>query len=216
VPLDDTGSPVIYHLPSNRVYSFGEPLEVAESAEPSTPADDSTGGGSAGGGPWSAPNPKVRESSAPFAFYNSSVDSFDLAKGVSVDDLQRQGKAVVDELQLNEADALVVPITLNHSMGMGFGVMAALESGASIILPSPTPDAAETLDALISYEATVLYADSHTLEALQWMARPGQLELPNLRGGLLKIGSGEALGAEPAVEWLGVGLTTVGKPRPRK
>ena len=45
------------------------------------------------------------------------------------------------------------------------------------------------------------------------MNKDGQLELPNLRGGLLKIGSGEALGAEPAVEFSGVGLTTVGKPR---
>eukprot|EP00619_Florenciella_sp_RCC1007_P007457 CAMPEP_0205913182 /NCGR_PEP_ID=MMETSP1325-20131115/6355_1 /ASSEMBLY_ACC=CAM_ASM_000708 /TAXON_ID=236786 /ORGANISM="Florenciella sp., Strain RCC1007" /LENGTH=56 /DNA_ID=CAMNT_0053280007 /DNA_START=55 /DNA_END=222 /DNA_ORIENTATION=+ len=56
--------------------------------------------------------------------------------------------------------------------------MAALESGATVVLPSPTPDAAETLDALLNYEATILFADSHTLESLQWMNKDGLMRLP--------------------------------------
>ena len=38
--------------------------------------------------------------------------------------------------------------TLNHSMGMGFGVMAALSSGASLVLPAPAPDADLTVAAI--------------------------------------------------------------------
>ena len=64
--------------------------------------------------------------------------------------LWSQGEAVREELSLTPRDQICVPVTLNHAMGMGFGIMAALGAGASVVLPSPAPDAESTLAALRS------------------------------------------------------------------
>ena len=86
---------------------------------------------------------------------------------------------------------------------------------ATLLLPSPTPSAAHTAAALEAHAATVLLADTHTLKALNAADDDddgGGFKPPSsLRGGFVKVGSGEALGAGPPVDWSGVPLTTVGK-----
>jgi acyl-CoA synthetase (AMP-forming)/AMP-acid ligase II len=123
--------------------------------------------------------------------------------------LLAQGAAAAQELRLTSADRLCVPVTLNHSMGFGFGCLAAWHAGAALVLPSPTPDAAATLAAVRDERCSILLADSHTLKALSDVQRE---QVPSLRGGLSKVGSGEAFGlGEPRV-FAGVALVTVGKP----
>jgi fatty-acyl-CoA synthase len=138
---------------------------------------------------------------APFAFYNSS-------KGSSQAALTAQGMSVHEELQLKPEDKLCIPVTLNHGMGMGFGVCAALAAQCPLVIPGPSPDAEATLSALQDEACTILYADSHTLKVLAPLASAG----PSLRGGLLKIGSGEKFGLAPPVSYSGIELTTVGNP----
>ena len=104
---------------------------------------------------------------------------------------------------------MCLPVTLNHSMGFGFGLLAAWHAGAALVLPSPAPDASATLAAVKSEACSILFADSHTLKAL---AHVGREQVPSLRGGLTKVGSGESFGlGEPRV-FAGMGLVTVGKP----
>ena len=145
------------------------------------------------------------------AFYNS-------ATGTPWSALAASGAAMVEHLAIDgegRGDVICVPITLCHSFGMG-ATLAAVQSRATLLLPSPTPSAAHTAAALEAHAATVLLADTHTLKALNAAADDdgggGGFKPPSsLRGGFVKVGSGEALGAGPPVDWSGVPLTTVGK-----
>ena len=55
-------------------------------------------------------------------------------------------------------------------------------------------------------------ADSHTLKALPQGLDAPPAGLEAFRGGLTKIGSGDAIGLDAPRMWAGVPLTTVGKP----
>jgi hypothetical protein len=110
------------------------------------------------------------------------------------------------------------------------GALAALTAGASLVLPSPGTDPAATVRALDEEGCTVFLTDSHVLAALRpltlagpanlpWWAAPGYVgasaggvEGSAPRAGLVKIGSGDALGLAPLAEWCGVPLTSVGNP----
>ena len=140
---------------------------------------------------------------AAFAYYNTTNPT-------SLAALVAQGQATAAELALSSDDRVCLPITLNHSMGFGFGVLAALSAGASIVLPAPAPDAAATVAAVRDEDCTILFADSHTLKHLPSESVPA--DQPSLRGGIIKIGSGEAFGLDTPRVWAGVELTTVGKP----
>lgn len=140
-------------------------------------------------------------------FYNSTT------KGVPLSELLALGRATAAELSLGGDDRVCVPVTLNHAMGFGFGVLGALSAGSSVILPSPSADALFTLAALRSEGATVLLSDTHTANALDAMSLPEPVEgLDALRCGLVKVGSGEDFGLGDNRKCLGVGLTTVGNP----
>ena len=68
-----------------------------------------------------------------------------------------------------------------------------------------------TLAAIGDEGVTILYADSHTLKRLEASGATGA-DYPALRGGLIKIGSGEDIGADTPRTWGSLSLTTVGKP----
>eukprot|EP01045_Picozoa_sp_COSAG04_P028263 COSAG04_NODE_4343_length_2147_cov_5.434082_1_plen_256_part_00 len=139
----------------------------------------------------------------PQYFYNS-------LKGASQAALLEVGYAAAAELELSAADSVCLPITLSHSFGFGSGVLAAFGSGASLVLPAPTPSAEGTLQAL-EEGCTVLYADTHTLKAL--MALEIENSIPaSFRSGLVKVGSGDGIGLGEARVWEGRDLITVGNP----
>lgn len=142
-------------------------------------------------------------------FYNS-------AKGTSQAELISAGDAAAAELALSPADSVCLPITLSHSFGFGSGALAVLRSGATLVLPSATPgNSSDTIAAITDHGCTVLYADTHTLKGLlsEEEAAAGGLDLPEtFRGGLVKIGSGDAFALADPRSWAGRGLVTVGKP----
>lgn len=135
-------------------------------------------------------------------FYNS-------AKGTPEATLLAQGAAAAQQLGLTGADRICVPVTLNHAMGFGLGCLAALHAGAALVLPAGAPAAATTLAAMQEHHCTILFADSHTLKSL---AHVQPEHVPSLRGGLTKVGSGEAFGLGASPVFAGVGLLTVGTP----
>ena len=171
--------------------------------------DLGTSTGSAGLSTPPSAGPATDADAATQYFYNS-------AKGMSQAELISAGDAAAAELALGPADSVCLPITLNHSFGFGSGAMAALRSGATLVLPSATPgNSGDTLAAITDHGCTVLYADTHTLKGMlsEEEAAAGNLDLPEaFRGGLVKIGSGERIGlAEPRLVD-GRELMTVGKP----
>lgn len=136
-------------------------------------------------------------------FYNSS-------KSISLSNLLALGQSSSARLKLTSSDVVCIPITLNHSMGFGFGVLGALcASGGNAGIAISSTDLASTL-ACLQKDASVLLADSHTLKTLQAEKNLGVF--PNLRIGLTKVGSGEAFDLGPAVKWAGIEFVTVGKP----
>lgn len=125
-------------------------------------------------------------------FYNS-------AKGVSQTELIDAGDAAAVELALTPADRVCLPITLNHSFGFGSGGLAAFRSGAALVLPSAAPSAKETLAAIKGADNTpgcsVLYADTHTLNALlelQELTTTDDIVPDSFRGGMRKPLAAEA------------------------
>ena len=97
-------------------------------------------------------------------------------------------------------------------MGFGFGVLSAFQGRSAVVLPSlqggTEAAAASTAQAMAEEKCTLLLADSHVLKALPAAAPDGLAA----RGGLTKIGSGDAIGlGEPRAVW-GKALTTVGMP----
>mmetsp|Transcript_32094 Transcript_32094/g.63986 ORF Transcript_32094/g.63986 Transcript_32094/m.63986 type:complete len:303 (+) Transcript_32094:13-921(+) len=137
---------------------------------------------------------------APPFFYSS-------ATGVPFEHLIAGGDLMGKYMNLKEGDRLCLPVTLNHTFGMA-GALAAFGIGSSVVLPSPKPDPDSTLAAIRNSGATVLLADTHTLKALEGTAAPA-----SLRGGLVKVGSGEVLGAADPVLWGELPFATVGTPR---
>jgi acyl-CoA synthetase (AMP-forming)/AMP-acid ligase II len=179
----------------NDAVQYGEVSGIAGVVLAEPEAAAAAGGGGGGGSTY---------------YYNS------VTKGVGLAELLALGQATAAELRLGPDDRVCVPVTLNHAMGFGFGVLGALSAGAAIVLPSPSPDALFTLAALKSEGATVLLADSHTAASLDALSLGGGVApvagLAALRAGLIKVGSGEAFGLGEPRDCLGVGLTTVGKP----
>ena len=137
---------------------------------------------------------------------NTSEHFYGTSRGVSSAALLQGGANAAEALQLQPNDRICLPITPNHIFGFGSGIMAAVHAGAAIVLPSPSPSAEATLQALQD-GCTLLYADTHTLEALQ----EPSFELPGFRGGLVKVGSGDAISVSPPRSFAGKLMKTVGK-----
>ena len=127
--------------------------------------------------------------------------------------LVANGAAAASALEIATSDLTCVSVPLAHPMGFGFGVLSAFQGRSAVVLPSlqggTEAAAASTAQAMAEEKCTLLLADSHVLKALPAAAPDG---LAAFRGGLTKIGSGDAIGlGEPRAVW-GKALTTVGKP----
>jgi acyl-CoA synthetase (AMP-forming)/AMP-acid ligase II len=113
-------------------------------------------------------------------------------------------------------DRAVVAVPLAHSFGFGSGAMAIFLAGGTLVIPSATPDAQLTREAVKSESATVVLLDRDVLKELQ--ERQLDISAPSLRKGVLKIGSGWALNQEPEKfkEYSGTPLLTIGRGLPKR
>lgn len=129
----------------------------------------------------------------------------------------------VAALRMTSADAVCSPVPLGHAMGFGFAALAALTSGARLVIPPTIGSATDgkdarramfdaTLETVRSERCTLVVADSHLTRVAEEL-RVDVSDLTHLRGGLIKIGSGDEIGLAPPVEFLGARLTTVGAPK---
>ena len=71
--------------------------------------------------------------------------------------LVNNGGVIARALRYSEEDRICIPVPMSHCFGNVIGTMAALASGAEIILPSSTFDAGATLKAVEAERATSLY-----------------------------------------------------------
>ena len=71
--------------------------------------------------------------------------------------LVNNGAVIAHALHYSEEDRICIPVPMSHCFGNVIGTMAALASGAEMILPSGTFDASATLEAIEAEKATSLY-----------------------------------------------------------
>lgn len=125
-----------------------------------------------------------------------------------------QGEDAAFELSMCADDKVCISITLCHAFGIGSGICSVFSQGATAVLPAvggiqgcgvPSERAAATLEVLKEEKCTLLFADTHTLNALPDPPH----DLP-LRGGACKIGSGSTF-LDETRKYSGVSLRTVGK-----
>lgn len=144
----------------------------------------------------------------PHAYYNSTQNAYTNGQAL------QHAEEAAEELIIVQKDVICISITLCHAFGFGSAVGSCLLRGACIALPAvggiqgcgvPSERAAATFEVLESEKCTLLFADTHTLKAL-----PDHPERLNLRGGVVKVGSG--------LDWLdetrkygGITLRTLGK-----
>ena len=123
-------------------------------------------------------------------------------------------------MRMSSEDATCVPVPLGHAMGFGFGALATLARGGRVVLPSTVGSAGDgvrardamceaALDAIESEACTLVVADSHLAEA----AAAAKTPTTRLRGGFIKVGSGDAIGACEPVSFWDTQLLTVGTPK---
>ena len=130
----------------------------------------------------------------------------------------QHGRDAVHALPVIEDDVVCVAVTLCHPFGIGSAVCSALLTGATLALPAvggiqgcgvPSERAAATLDVLESEKCTLLFADTHTLNALPELSLEQEQRLA-LRGGVCKIGSGSTY-LDETREYAKAKLRTIGK-----
>lgn len=126
----------------------------------------------------------------------------------------------VAALGMTSADAVCSAAPLGHAMGFGFAALAALTSGARLVIPRASASGVSgedarramfdaTLDAVRAERCTLVVADSHLTRVANERGVDAS-DLTHLRGGLVKIGSGDDIGLASPVEFLGARLATVG------
>ena len=71
--------------------------------------------------------------------------------------LINNGYLLAQNLRYTESDRICIPVPLYHCFGCVIGTLAAVASGAAMILPSATFDAGATLAAIADERATSLY-----------------------------------------------------------
>ena len=111
------------------------------------------------------------------------------------------GRQAATKLHLTSADVVCASITLMHAFGIGSAVSSALTAGASVVLPAvggirgcgvPAQRATVTVEVLERTGATVLFGDTHTLQAMRELGDPPGTAPAGLklRSGVIKVGSG--------------------------
>ena len=125
----------------------------------------------------------------PHAYFNST-------KGLNSTEIVTLGKAAAQQLNMTDSDRVCISITLCHAFGIGSGVGSVFERNAALILPAvggikgcgiPSERAEVTLQTLKLTNTTLLLADTHIMKHFPSLEPSA---VPQLRGGIVKVGSG--------------------------
>ena len=95
------------------------------------------------------------------------------------------GMLLAAAMRYTERDRICVPVPMYHCFGCVIGTMAALASGAAIILPNWTFDPRATLQAVQAERATSLYGVPAMFIAELGLPEFGSYDLSSLRTGMM-------------------------------
>ncbi|HVN07788.1 MAG TPA: AMP-binding protein [Patescibacteria group bacterium] len=95
------------------------------------------------------------------------------------------GKLLAEGMRYTEGDRICVPVPMYHCFGCVIGTMAALASGAAMILPNWTFDPRATLEAVEAERATSIYGVPAMFIAELGLEDFGRYDLTSLRTGMM-------------------------------
>ena len=99
--------------------------------------------------------------------------------------LINNGYLIAQCLRYTEADRICIPVPLYHCFGCVIGTLAAVTSGAAMILPAPSFDAGATLAAIDEERATAIYGVPTMFIAELDHKDFGRYDLSSLRTGVM-------------------------------
>lgn len=99
--------------------------------------------------------------------------------------LLNNGYYIAQALRLTEQDRICLPVPFYHCFGCVIGTMAAITTGAAIILPSPRFDPSATMKAISAERATLLYGVPTMFIAQLDHPDFGATDFTSLRGGVM-------------------------------
>ena len=163
------------------------------------------------------------EDSSPEATMDRPLGYFNSSTPYTQQQCLAHGRAMQQHLNVTPEDKACVSISLFHPFGIGTSVCGTWLAGATVVLPAvgglhgcgvPSERAAVTACTLHEQECSLLFADKHTLTALDGVFAGDQkmrtAATSNLRGGISKMGSGSDI-LDTKVDCGGVALYTLGK-----
>jgi fatty-acyl-CoA synthase len=131
------------------------------------------------------PLPPVRAADVANIQYTSGTTG--APKGVLLThrNLINNGRFIAERLRAGAQDRICIPVPLYHCFGCVIGTLVAAASGAAMILPAPSFDAAKTLEAVEAERATALYGVPAMFIAELNLPDFGRYDLTSLRTGVM-------------------------------
>lgn len=99
--------------------------------------------------------------------------------------LINNGRFIAGRLHATVFDRICIPVPLYHCFGCVIGTLVAASSGAAMVLPAPSFDAAKTLEAVEAERATALYGVPAMFIAELSLPDFGRYDLRSLRTGVM-------------------------------
>lgn len=99
--------------------------------------------------------------------------------------LINNGRFIAERLRAGASDRICIPVPLYHCFGCVIGTLVAAASGAAMILPAPSFDAAKTLEAVEAERATAFYGVPAMFIAELNLPDFGRYDLTSLRTGVM-------------------------------
>jgi fatty-acyl-CoA synthase len=117
--------------------------------------------------------------------YTSGTTGFPKGVVLTHRNLINNGWLVGQGLRYTERDRIVVPVPLYHCFGCVMGVLAAVATGAAMILPNWTFEAGATLEAIAAERGTSIYGVPTMFIAMLDHPAFGSFDLGSLRTGIM-------------------------------
>ncbi len=89
--------------------------------------------------------------------YTSGTTGFPKGVTLTHNNILNNAATVADIMQLTDADRLCVPVPFYHCFGMVLGNLAAMTKGTTVVIPGPSFDPTETLQAIQNEKCTALH-----------------------------------------------------------